>query len=47
MAKPVRSFEKRVSGKLSDLSGKYLPKKKTALAGLPNTLPVKLKKCSD
>ena len=31
----VHPFEKRVSGKLSDPSGKYLPKKKTALAGLP------------
>ena len=33
--KLVRSLEKRVLGKLSDPSGKYLPKKKTALAGLP------------
>jgi hypothetical protein len=33
--KLVRPLEKRVSGKLSDPSGKYLPKKKTALSGLP------------
>ena len=44
MAKPVRSFEKRVSGKLSGPSGKYLSKKKTALSGLPKHAPYGIEK---
>ena len=46
-AKPVRSSGKRVSGKLSDLSGKYLPKKKTAFFRLPKHTSFELKKRSD
>ena len=34
-ANPVHSSGKRVSGKLCDPSGKFYPKKKTALSGLP------------
>ena len=45
--KPVRLSEKRVSGKLSDPSGKFFPKKKTALSGLPKALRMQLEKRSD
>ena len=43
----VCSSEKRVSGKLSDPSGNYYPKKETALPGCQNTLLVELKKSSN
>ena len=43
----VRPFEKRVSGKLSDLSGNCFPKKKTAFFRLPKHTSFELKKRSD
>ena len=46
-AKPARSAKKRVSGKLSDPSGNYYPKKKTALSGLPKHVPCGIEKRSD
>ena len=46
-ANPVRSSGKRVSGKLSDPSGNYFPKKKTALSGLPKHVPCGIEKRSD
>ena len=42
--KLVRPFEKRVSGKLSDPFGKDLPKKKTALSGLPKHASCEIEK---
>ena len=40
----VHPFEKRVSGKLSDPSGNYYPKKKTTLSGLPKHAPCGIEK---
>ena len=45
--KPVRLFEKRVLGKLSDPFGKFFPKKKTALSGLSKHASCENKKRSD
>jgi hypothetical protein len=43
-ANPVRSPKKRVLGKLSDPSGNFFPKKKTALSGLPKHAPYGIEK---
>ena len=46
-ANPVRPFEKRVSGKLSDPFDNFFPNLKTALSGLPKHTSFELKKRSD
>ena len=47
LANPVRPSGKRILGKLSNPSGNYFPKKKTALSGLPKHTSFELKKRSD